>query len=121
MEKYKLIPYRIAYIIVCNIMGKQFEDCSVVSIYFQYMKGVQNAHPLAHLLKTTLYSCSLYLLMLKLALQIIKGFTETLEVNHFTLTQKFNYVIHIGIVRQAQNIVVCRACFLLCCNHERTT
>ena len=76
MEKYKLIPYRIAYIIVCNIMGKQFEDCSVVSIYFQYMKGVQNAHPLAHLLKTTLYSCSLYLLMLKLALQIIKGFTE---------------------------------------------
>ena len=42
------------------------------------------------------------------------SFAKTLEVHDFSLTQKFDYVIDIGVVRQAKNIIIGYSCLLLC-------
>lgn len=60
-----------------------------------------------------------------LAVQVVlyypQPFTETLEVNYLTLAQKLDRVAHIGVVRVAQNVVVCLSRFLLCCNGKSAT
>ena len=42
-----------------------------------------------------------------------QSFAKALEVHHFPLTQKANDIVHIRVVRQAQNIVIGGARLLL--------
>ena len=48
-------------------------------------------------------------------LDAVKGFAKALEVNNFTFTQEFNYIVNIRIVGNAKNVVVGCTCFLFCC------
>ena len=48
-------------------------------------------------------------------------FTEALEVDDFTGSQKFNDVVDIRIIGKTQNVVVGDAGLLLCCDRARTT
>ena len=45
-----------------------------------------------------------------------QGVAEALEVYDFAGTQELDRLAHIGVVDQAQQVVVGRAGFLLCCN-----
>ena len=47
--------------------------------------------------------------------------TEALEVDHFPGPQELDDIVDIRIVAQTQDVVVCRAGFLLCCDRVRTT
>lgn len=49
-----------------------------------------------------------------------ESITEALVVDDFPLPQEADGVAHVGIVDQAQQIVVCDTRFLLWCNHIRT-
>lgn len=40
---------------------------------------------------------------------------ETLEVDNLALAQELDYLVDVGIVAQAENVVVGCAGFLLCC------
>jgi len=53
--------------------------------------------------------------------QLFHRLAEALEMHDLTSTQEFDYIVHIGIIGQAQDIIVGRASFLLCCNCVRTT
>ena len=48
-------------------------------------------------------------------------FAEALEVDDFPFPQEADHVVHIRIVRQAQDVVVGKAGLLLWCNHESAT
>ena len=45
-----------------------------------------------------------------------EGVAKTLIMHDLPLAKELNGVAYVGIVRQAQNVVVGGACFLLCCN-----
>ena len=42
-------------------------------------------------------------------------------MDDFPFPQEFDYVIHIRVVRQTQNVVVGNSCFLLCCKDKSAT
>ena len=46
---------------------------------------------------------------------------EALIVNYLTLTQELDNVIHVGIIREPQNVVIGRASLLLCYYHVFAT
>ena len=48
-------------------------------------------------------------------------FTEALIVDYFSFTQELYRVGNIGVIHEAQDIVIGGSCLLLCCNHIRTT
>ena len=48
-------------------------------------------------------------------------FTKTLVMNDFTRAQEFNRIAYIGVIGEAQDIIIGGACFLLCCNRVSTT
>lgn len=48
-------------------------------------------------------------------------FTEALEVNDLALTQELDRVAYIGVVDQAQQVIVSCARFLLWCMADGTT
>lgn len=52
----------------------------------------------------------------QLILHRAERFTEALEVDNFALPQKFDRVAHVGIVDQAQQIVIGSARLLFCCH-----
>ena len=54
-------------------------------------------------------------------LNIAQGFAEALEVNDLTLTQELDRVAYIGVVDQAQQVIVSCARFLLWCMADGTT
>lgn len=54
-------------------------------------------------------------------LHIAQGVTEALEVNDFALTQELDRVAYIGVVDQAQQVIVSCARFLLWCMADGTT
>ena len=57
----------------------------------------------------------------KIILRYADSVGEALIVNDFTRAQEFDYVVYVGIVGKAQNIVVRRARFLLCYYHVFAT
>lgn len=57
----------------------------------------------------------------KPVLKSAERFTETLEMDDFPFPQEADRVADVGIFYDTQDVVVCRAGFLLCCNCERTT
>ncbi len=54
-------------------------------------------------------------------LNIAQGIAEALEVNDLTLTQELDRVAYIGVVDQAQQVIVSCARFLLWCMADGTT
>lgn len=54
-----------------------------------------------------------YVLLIELFAQQLDSFTKTLEVHDLPLPKEFDYIIHIRVIRQPQNVVVGYACFLL--------
>ena len=42
-----------------------------------------------------------------------QGFAETLEVDYLALAEELNNVVEVGVIGQAENIVVCDSCLLL--------
>lgn len=54
-------------------------------------------------------------------LQYAQTFAESLVMNKLAFAQEFDRVAHVGIVREAENVIVGQTRFLLCCNHIRTT
>ena len=58
-------------------------------------------------------------------IQLVAGqaqpLAEALEVDHFPGPQEADGIIDIRVIGQAENVVVCRAGFLLCCDLVRTT
>lgn len=54
-------------------------------------------------------------------LNIAQGVTEALEVNDLALTQELDRVANIGVVDQAQQVIVSCARFLLWCMADGTT
>ena len=60
----------------------------------------------------------IHILLIQLFPQQLHGFSETLEVYNLPLPQEFDYIIHIGIITQPQNIIVSYPCFLFCCYHK---
>ena len=59
--------------------------------------------------------------VIDLLLIVIEKLSKSLEVNYFALAQELYDLVYIGIVAQAENIVVGRSCLLLCCYSLRTT
>lgn len=53
--------------------------------------------------------------------QNLERLSKALEVNNLTLPKEFNHIIYVGIITQAQNVIVSGSCFLLCCNCVKTT
>ena len=47
--------------------------------------------------------------------------TEALEMNDLARSEEFNDVVDVGIIGKTQNVVICGAGFLLCCDCVRTT
>lgn len=58
---------------------------------------------------------------IQIFLNIAQGITEALEVNDLTLTQELDRVAYIGVVDQAQQVIVSCARFLLWCMADGTT
>ena len=54
------------------------------------------------------------ILLIKPLCDSSEGFAEALIVNYFALTEEFNYVVYIGIVGEAENVIVGNPCLLLC-------
>ena len=58
-------------------------------------------------------------------IQLVAGqaqpLAEALEVDHLPGPQELDDIVDIRIVAQTQDVVVCRAGFLLCCDRVRTT
>ena len=50
-----------------------------------------------------------------------QALAEALEVDHLPGPQELDDIVDIRIVAQTQDVVVCRAGFLLCCDRVRTT
>ena len=50
-----------------------------------------------------------------------QGVGKALIVNYLTLTQELDNVVHVGIVRKPQNVVIGRASLLLCYYHVFAT
>ncbi len=50
-----------------------------------------------------------------------QAFAESLEVYNLPGTEETDGVIYVGIIAEAENVVVGDACFLLCCDLVRTT
>ena len=50
----------------------------------------------------------------------LQRFTKALEVNDFTCAQEFDRLTHIGVVNQAQQVVISGARLLLCCDGVKT-
>ena len=50
-----------------------------------------------------------------------QSLAEALEVDHLPGPQELDDIVDIRIVAQTQDVVVCRAGFLLCCDLVRTT
>ena len=50
-----------------------------------------------------------------------QSLAEELEVDHLPGPQELDDIVDIRIVAQTQDVVVCRAGFLLCCDLVRTT
>ena len=57
----------------------------------------------------------------EIVLRYADGIGEALIMHYFTGAQEFYYVINVGIVGKAQDIVIGCACLLLCCNHVFAT
>ena len=53
--------------------------------------------------------------------QQLDGLAEALEMHDLTLPQESDGVVHIRIVGNAENVVICHTCLLLCCNCENAT
>lgn len=49
-----------------------------------------------------------------------KEFSESLVVNDLPCTQEADHVVDVGVIRNAQDVVVGRACLHFWCNHIRT-
>ena len=64
---------------------------------------------------------SIEVFAVQLLLSNAQHFTEALEVDDFPLPQEFNWVAHIRVIHQPQDVVVGHPCLLFCCNHIRTT
>ena len=58
---------------------------------------------------------------IEMILDISKPFSKSLKMHDLAFTQEPDRVADLGILDKTQDIVVCCAGFLLCCNCERTT
>lgn len=58
---------------------------------------------------------------IQIFLNVAQGVTEALEVNDLALTQELDRVAYIGVVDQAQQVIVSCARFLLWCMADGTT
>jgi len=54
-------------------------------------------------------------------LVVVEEFAEPLKMHNLPLPQELYNLVYIGVVGQAQNVVVGGAGFLLCCNNVKTT
>jgi hypothetical protein len=54
-------------------------------------------------------------------LRYANGIGEALIMHYFTGAQEFYYVINVGVIGKAQNVVIGRARLLLCCNFKSAT
>ncbi len=61
------------------------------------------------------------ILAVRLILCDAEGLAEALEMGHFSLTEEFDRLSHIGIIHKTQDIVVGDTRLLLCCNCISTT
>ena len=52
-------------------------------------------------------------LLIQLLPQQLNGFSKALEVNDLPFPEEFDHIIHIRIIGQAKNIILCDSCFLL--------
>ena len=48
-------------------------------------------------------------------------FAKSLEVDNLTLPEESDHIVHIGIVREPEDVVIGRASLLLCCNGKSAT
>ena len=49
------------------------------------------------------------------------SFAEALVMDDFALAEEFYNVVYVGVITEAQNIVIGDACLLLCYNHVFAT
>lgn len=61
------------------------------------------------------------ILVVQIVLDQAHAFTEALEVGQLALPQEADRIPHVGVVAEAQNVIVGGARLLLCCNHKCTT
>ena len=54
-------------------------------------------------------------------LQYAQTFAESLVMNKLAFAQKFDRVAHVGIVREAENVIISGSSFLFWCDLVRTT
>jgi len=54
------------------------------------------------------------ILLIQLFPQKLDSLTESLEMDDLTLSEEFDHIVHIRIVRQPQDIVIGNSCLLLC-------
>lgn len=52
--------------------------------------------------------------LLYFALVCVKKLAEPLEVYYLALSEEFHHIVHVGVVGEAENIVIGGAGFLLC-------
>ena len=63
----------------------------------------------------------LFIAVVDLLLIVVEKLAKTLEVNYLALAQELYYLVYIGIIAQAENIVVSRSRLLLCCQYLKAT
>ena len=61
------------------------------------------------------------ILLIKLLLRSAKNIAESLEMHYLTLTEKFNNVAYVGIIRKSEKIIVSYSCLLFCYYHVFAT
>ncbi len=59
--------------------------------------------------------------LVQLITQKLNGFSKALEMDNFPLPKEFNRVIHIGIIADAQDVIIGRPGFLLWYDHLKPT
>ncbi len=62
-----------------------------------------------------------YIFLIQLFPELLHTFAEALEVNDFPLTPEFDHIVHIGVVAEAQDIIVGGPGFLLWYDYKCTT
>ncbi len=50
----------------------------------------------------------------------IQPFAETLEMYNLAFSQETDWITDLRVFDKAKDIIICGACFLLCCNPIRT-
>lgn len=62
-----------------------------------------------------------YVLLIQLFPQQLNSFPEPLEMHDLPFPEELDHIVDIRVIRQPQDVIVGYPCFLLCCNHIRTT